>query len=178
MSELVPRPTPLGGTLSDARRLADAADHPPLRQDLLYGPHRGIKRPLIALTTRQNMGPARHALERMTVAGTMVVHSAPFGRAPSAGGPAPSGSGADGGPRVLTFTPPPLKDEAAAEATPSPVPLTPAPPPAAVARPAPAARKPVKAPNAPAVRYTPDGRVITLERHTLEDFNPTRPEDE
>lgn len=42
-------------------------------EDVLRG-FRGVRRPLIALSTEQNMGPVRHALSQRVVAGTMTVH--------------------------------------------------------------------------------------------------------
>ena len=35
---------------------------------------RTLRFPLIALTTRRSMGPSRHVLSQMVVAGTMTVH--------------------------------------------------------------------------------------------------------
>jgi hypothetical protein len=42
-------------------------------KDLLRG-FRSVRRPLMALSTEQNMGPVRHALAQRVVAGTMEVH--------------------------------------------------------------------------------------------------------
>jgi len=42
------------------------------RDNILYG-ERGLKWPLMALRTQMNLGPARHALAQMVVAGEMVV---------------------------------------------------------------------------------------------------------
>ena len=45
----------------------------PTQTSVLHGRH--VKRyPLIALTTQRSMGPYRHILSQMVVAGTMVVH--------------------------------------------------------------------------------------------------------
>ena len=45
----------------------------PTQTSVLHGRH--VKRyPLIALTTQRSMGPSRHILSQMVVAGTMVVH--------------------------------------------------------------------------------------------------------
>jgi len=42
-------------------------------KDLLQG-KRGIRFPLISLSTQRDMGPYRHALSQKVVGGTMVVH--------------------------------------------------------------------------------------------------------
>jgi hypothetical protein len=43
------------------------------QKDVLQG-QRGVRYPLIALTTQRSMGPARHALSQKVVGGTMVIH--------------------------------------------------------------------------------------------------------
>lgn len=43
------------------------------RRQLLFGPGRAVKFPLVALTTQQDMGDVRHALSQRTVAGTAEV---------------------------------------------------------------------------------------------------------
>jgi hypothetical protein len=45
----------------------------PIKSSILHGFH-VVRFPLIALTTRRAMGPARHVLSQMVVAGTMTVH--------------------------------------------------------------------------------------------------------
>jgi hypothetical protein len=45
----------------------------PNTSSILNGLH-VVRFPLIALTTRRAMGPARHVLSQMVVAGTMTVH--------------------------------------------------------------------------------------------------------
>jgi hypothetical protein len=45
----------------------------PNTSSVLHGFH-AMRFPLIALTTRRSMGPARHILSQMVVAGTMTVH--------------------------------------------------------------------------------------------------------
>ena len=42
------------------------------RENILFG-ERGLKWPLMALRTQMDLGPARHALAQMVVAGEMVV---------------------------------------------------------------------------------------------------------
>ena len=51
------------------------------QKDVLQG-QRGVRYPLIALTTQRSMGPARHALSQKVVGGTMVIHP-PFERSKS-----------------------------------------------------------------------------------------------
>ena len=45
----------------------------PNTSSVLHGIH-AVRFPLMALTTRRSMGPARHILSQMVVAGTMTVH--------------------------------------------------------------------------------------------------------
>ena len=47
-------------------------------KDVLQG-QRGVRYPLIALTTQRSMGPTRHVLSQKVVGGTMVIHP-PFER--------------------------------------------------------------------------------------------------
>ena len=51
------------------------------KDDVLQG-QRGVRYPLIALTTQRSMGPARHALSQKVVGGTMTIHP-PFERSKS-----------------------------------------------------------------------------------------------
>ena len=51
------------------------------QKDVLQG-QRGVRYPLMALTTQRSMGPARHALSQKVVGGTMVIHP-PFERSKS-----------------------------------------------------------------------------------------------
>lgn len=51
------------------------------QKDVLQG-QRGVRYPLIALTTQRSMGPARHALSQKVVGGTMTIHP-PFDRSKS-----------------------------------------------------------------------------------------------
>lgn len=51
------------------------------QKDVLQG-QRGLRYPLIALTTQRSMGPARHALSQKVVGGTMTIHP-PFERSKS-----------------------------------------------------------------------------------------------
>ena len=48
------------------------------QEDVLQG-QRGVRYPLIALTTQRSMGPTRHVLSQKVVGGTMVIHP-PFER--------------------------------------------------------------------------------------------------
>ena len=48
------------------------------QSDVLQG-QRGIRYPLIALTSQRSMGPSRHILSQKVVGGTMVIHP-PFDR--------------------------------------------------------------------------------------------------
>ena len=48
------------------------------KKDVLQG-QRGIRFPLIALTSQRSMGPSRHVLSQKVVGGTMVIHP-PFKR--------------------------------------------------------------------------------------------------
>lgn len=84
-----------------AMRLGEQARMLPFREDSLYGT-RSVKKPLIAITTKKDPGPVRHALSQMVVAGTMTVHQSP------AGMPLPSPGSQ---PRVFTFTPPPVSEK-------------------------------------------------------------------
>lgn len=172
MSELLHRPSLLGATLPSAQRLGRAVEHPPFRSDRLFG-YRAIKRPLIAIATKKELGNCRHALSQMVVAGVMTVYP------PIKPGAKPA-EAPQLGPRVLTFTPPPPKDVA-----PEPTPAPPPPP-----RPAPAARPAITAsvpqrrpPPGPANKPTapaPDrlGRTVSIERRVVEDFNTLPREDE
>ena len=45
----------------------------PNQTSVLHG-HHAKRYPLIALTTQRSMGPSRHILSQMVVAGTMTVH--------------------------------------------------------------------------------------------------------
>ncbi len=160
MSELLPRPSLLGRSHADACRLGEAGETLSPRRGLLFGT-RGIKRPMVALTTKQNMGPCRHALAQMVVAGVMTVHP------PLRPGQAPP-TPANTEPRVLTFTPPPREPE------PGRRPAAPAPP-AQTAPPTQAAPRPAPAPASPG---RPGERVVTYERTIIADFNPATGEDE
>lgn len=102
INELLPRPSLLGRSHEDACRLGLASEPLSPRRNLLFGT-RGIKRPMVALVTKQNMGPCRHALAQMVVAGVMTVHP------PLRPGQAPVQPPSE--PRVLTFTPPPREPE-------------------------------------------------------------------
>jgi hypothetical protein len=51
------------------------------QKDVLQG-QRGVRYPLIALTTQRSMGPFRHVLSQKVVSGTMVIHP-PFVRSTS-----------------------------------------------------------------------------------------------
>lgn len=168
MSELVPTRGPLSRSHRQAVQLGEAAEHPAFHRDLLYG-RRGIKRPMVALTTKKELGNCRHALSQMVVAGVMTVHPPmrPGERSKDA---------AAAEPRVLTFTPPPPRDaEAEPQARPAPRAVVPSPPPKAPGPP-PTARTPraERAPN----RVDLGDRVLTFERRTVEDFNPHPTEDE
>jgi hypothetical protein len=176
-------------THADARRLGRAVDTHEFHRDILRGSRR-IARPMMAIATKQNMGPCRHALAQMVVAGVMTV-TPPLrpGQAP----PAPASSG----PRVLTFTPPPLPDEEPPRpprSAPSPVARPGAAPagPGAAARPAaPASAGPARPASpgsaAPARHASPgsapparpaSGPTVTYERKVIEDFNPFPTEDD
>lgn len=48
------------------------------KKDVLQG-QRGVRYPLIALTSQRSMGPSRHVLSQKVVGGTMVIHP-PFTR--------------------------------------------------------------------------------------------------
>lgn len=155
MSSLLHQRSRLAGTHRVATRLG-AVDAPPLyEENILFGT-RGIKRPLIALTTKKDMGPCRHALAQMVVAGTMVVHTRP---GTGAGPAAPKTE-----PRILTFTPPPVKepDDVAPPPPRSPPPRAAPPPPRPAARP----------------QVDRHGRAVTVERTVIETFTPTPTEDE
>jgi hypothetical protein len=150
------------------RSLAEA------RSNVLFGDQRGIKRPLIALTTKKEMGPVRHALSQMVVAGVMTVHP------PMRPGAEPAKAAEVSAPRVFTFTPPPLPEDVPEDTV--PFPGTPAPqekrttglPPSG----APASRSPSPAAS-PASR--PFGPVVTTERKVVfsfdDPFDPTDHED-
>jgi len=43
------------------------------KKDVLQG-QRGVRFPLIALTSQRSMGPSRHVLSQKVVGGTMVIH--------------------------------------------------------------------------------------------------------
>ena len=145
------------------------------RTDLLFGHQRGIKRPLIALTTKKEMGPVRHALSQMVVAGVMTVHP------PVRPGAEPVKAAESSAPRVFTFTPPPLPDEPTSEqgqgtmATAVPENKSPVRLPASRV---PATTRPASGPL-PAPRSF--GPVVTTERKVVfsfdEPFDPSDPED-
>ncbi len=158
--ELLPRPALLSRCHADARRLARAGAPARVRIDLLFG-SRGIKRPMVALVTKQNLGPCRHALAQMVVAGVMTVHP-PLG--PGQAAPVTTTSA----PRVLTFTPPPRGD-----------PDTGRPPSSARPPVASGTRPPAPAPArgaAPAPKRA--GSNVTYERSVLEDFEPPPTKDD
>ena len=115
---LLPPPSPLPGTLSAATRLWPG--HSPLataHPDILRG-RRGLKKPFLALTAKQDLGNCRHALSQVVVAGIMVVDAPVFpGLSNAPRTPTPTGPvrvPAAPAPRnepdpdviVLTFTPP------------------------------------------------------------------------
>ena len=54
-------------------RLFGQSQIQPNTSSVLHGFH-AMRFPLIALNTRRSMGPARHILSQMVVAGTMTVH--------------------------------------------------------------------------------------------------------
>lgn len=68
--------SPLAAFHHEARRLASPQHQQPgvRPPDLLYG-RRALKKPLIALTTSRELGPCRHALSQMVVAGVMTTPS-------------------------------------------------------------------------------------------------------
>jgi hypothetical protein len=154
--------------------LADERSALEFHQDRLFG-GRGLRRPLIAVATKKDMGPARHALAQMVVAGTMVVH--PPLKA-GAGPPPP----AEMGPRVLTFTPPPIAEPAAAPPPPPPRPSAPPPTPrpkATTAGPKAASRwQKVDGDTEVQEKPLPDGRVTRTERRTLFRFDGSGNTDE
>jgi hypothetical protein len=161
---LRPSTSPTWEASQASGELAEARCHLPFQRDLLHG-GRGTRRPLIAVATKKDLGPARHALSQMVVAGTMVVH-------PPLRADRPPIAPADLGPRVLTFTPPPVA------APPEAPPPTPPRAPPIAARP-PAAPPVAKAPawqrvdGATEVRELPrpDGKVNRVERRTLFRFD-------
>lgn len=190
MNELVQPRGGLSATHADARRLGEASVGLLTREDMLFG-RRGIKRPLVAITTKKELGNCRHALSQMVVAGVMTVM--PPMRPGQPADPAPSV-----GPRVLTFTPPPPKEPEEGQAPVAVKPPAPPVRPAPAATPAPAARA-LPAPRSPSVvaprpaagvaaRVPPASkgpapvvrgdRVVTVERKILEDFNLLPKEDE
>ncbi len=84
-SDEIPLLTPMFKPLvrklgSDKWLSPDAHSKKQLRkqQDVLQG-QRGVRYPLIALTTQRSMGPMRHVLSQKVVGGTMVIHP-PFER--------------------------------------------------------------------------------------------------
>jgi hypothetical protein len=162
MSELLPRPSLLGRSHADACKLGQAGEPLSPRRDLLFGT-RGIKRPMVALVTKQNMGPCRHALAQMVVAGVMTVHP------PLRPGQAPP-TPANTEPRVLTFTPPPREPEPGRRPS-APTQATPT-------QAAPTQATPRPTSPAPASPGRPGERVVTYERTIIADFNPATGEDE
>lgn len=78
---LLPSSKPLVRRLCQGQRLIVGTNYKKrLRKqpDVLQG-QRGIRFPLIALTSQRSMGPSRHILAQKVVGGTMVIHP-PFDR--------------------------------------------------------------------------------------------------
>jgi hypothetical protein len=75
---LLPAPSPLAATLTQARRLwPGRAALASAQVDVLYG-RRGMKNPFLALTVRKDLGNCRHALSQVVVAGVMYVSAPVF----------------------------------------------------------------------------------------------------
>lgn len=66
-------PSPLRDQWAVATQLAAPSQKLSFFKDMLRG-FRGVRRPLLALSTEQNMGPVRHALAQRVIAGTLQVH--------------------------------------------------------------------------------------------------------
>lgn len=73
-------PSPLARAHRRAGLLGAAAAQPDPVMDrtLLYGRKRGLRLPLISVTTSSHMGPARHALAQRAVGGMLEI-KLPFG---------------------------------------------------------------------------------------------------
>lgn len=173
---LRPLPSLAFAASRQGEHLADERSALEFHQDRLFG-GRGLRRPLIAVATKKDMGPARHALAQMVVAGTMVVHP------PLKAGTGPA-TPAEMGPRVLTFTPPPIAEPAAEapRAAPPPRPSAPPPPPrpkATQAAPKTANRwQKIDADTEVQEKPRADGRVTRTERRTLFRFDDSGNTDE